>query len=87
MKVIQYPDFNWTAEAECSHCHARLLIEIQDVKYDKYDKQYSVTCPVCQTKIPTSSSLPWFVERAAKGQAVGWPPGKTPPGIRHGYYD
>lgn len=78
MKVIEYPDMTWTAEAVCTFCHARLQLEISDVCFQSYSSKYYVICPVCKTNVYSEEVLPWYVQRYAKKEPVGWPPGKKP---------
>lgn len=65
MKVLKTPDMTWSAEAECKTCGALLLVETDDMLYDKYNQKFYSRCAVCSSILHPSKALPWFVKRKA----------------------
>ncbi|OGL63652.1 hypothetical protein A3C09_03760 [Candidatus Uhrbacteria bacterium RIFCSPHIGHO2_02_FULL_47_44] len=79
MKVLEYPDMTWTEEVVCKKCTSRLLVEIPDILREKYQPfRFYANCPVCHESVFAVKPLPWYVEAHARGNHVGWPPGKHP---------
>lgn len=73
MKVLGYPDMDWSANHVCGMCGAELLIEIEDLRYSDWEK-YHAKCLVCNETCKPANKLPWFVERWSRGGHVEWPP-------------
>lgn len=80
MKVLVYPEMTWSEETVCKKCSAKLLVETQDiVRESQSPNRLFAVCPVCHERAyAKEETLPWFVQAYARGQHVGWPPGKKP---------